>query len=229
MKTDFLFQCNYCYSRFKTERGFLKHHCKQMLRDEDFKSLEGQAAFLFYKSWLVEKHHARIVSAGAFKSSKYYTAFRKFVDFAKRVDIPDANLYITLMVSKKIEPPHWSSEQAYGKYLNHITRKLPTEKWIDITVNTLFDIADVGEVAIGDVFTVLEAYDVIRLLEQRKISPWILLNSKKFAVFFKNKTTVEERIILENLVNPDYWKPRFLNNKKDLELAKDCVSALELD
>ncbi len=229
MKKEFQFQCNYCYSRFKTERGFLKHQCKQMLRDKDFKSLEGQAAFLFYKSWLVEKYHARMVSSEAFKSSKYYTSFRKFVDFARTVDIPDTSLYIKLMVKKKINPPNWTSEQVYGTYLNYITRQLSTEKWIDITVNTLFDVADIGEVAINDVFDVLEAYDVIRLLEQRKLSPWILLNSKKFAIFFKNKTSLEERIILEKLVNPDYWKPRFLTNKKDLKLAKKCVSALELD
>jgi len=207
----------------------MKHQCKQMKRDKDFKSLEGQAGFLFYKAWMVEKHKARVILPEAYKSSKYYNQFRKFVDFVKSVDMPDTNLFIKLMVSKKIEPTFWTNHEVYGNYLSYITRKLPTEQWITITFNTLFDIADIAEVNIRQVFDILNPSDVIRLLERRKLSPWILLNSKKFAKFFKTRTTGEEKVILEKLINPDYWKPRFTSNPDDLKLAKKSVSALELD
>ncbi len=200
-----------------------------MLRDKDFKSLEGQAAFLFYKSWLVEKHKSRVIGADAFKSSKYYNQFRKFVDFVRTVEIVDTTLFIKLMVKERIEPPYWREPDVYGKYLNYITRKLSADKWIELTVNTLFDITDAGEAHISEAFQLLTPCDVIRLLEQRKLSPWVLLNSRKFANFFRTRTTGEEKIIMEKLINPDYWKPRFINNPEDLKLAKKTVIALELD
>ena len=225
---DYLYQCDYCHQRFKSEKRFMKHHCKEMKREEDFRSLEGQAAHLFYKAWMKHKHNTSATSADAFKHSQYFSAFLKFVEFVKRTHLPDNNAYIELMVRQKIEPPLWTSDIAYAKYLEHITRVLPTEKLIEITVKTLFDVADAGEVEVAEIFTILTPNDVIQLLQQRRISPWILLNSKKFMIFFRDNTSSEERVIMESLINPDYWTTRFKSKPDDLKLAKDCVAALEL-
>jgi hypothetical protein len=174
------------------------------------------------------KHHSIVTNPDGFKTSKYFTAFLKFVKFVKAAHIPDTQAYIDLMVKEKIEPIYWTRDVVYGKYLEYVTRKLPTEKLIEITVKTIFDIADAGEVTESEIFDVVTPNDVIQLLHQRRISPWILLNSKKFADFFMNKTTTEERVILESIINPEYWTKRFKSYPKDLELAKKCVSALEI-
>ena len=225
---DYLHQCEYCHAKFKTESRFLKHHCKEKQRHEDFKSLDGQAALIFYKSWMKAKHHSIVTNPNAFKDSRYFTAFLKFVKFVKATHIPDTQSYIDLMVRDKIEPIYWTEDIVYGKYLEYVSRKLPTEKLIEITVKTIFDIADAGEVDASEVFDVVTPNDVIQLLHQRRVSPWILLNSKKFAHFFMNNTSGEERVILESIINPEYWTNRFKTHPKDLELAKKCVRALEL-
>lgn len=225
---DYLYRCDYCHARFKSEKRFMKHKCKEMKREEDFKSLEGQAAHLFYKSWMKHKHHTTTTYAEAFKNSQYFTAFMKFVAFVRKTHLPDTNIYIELMVRLKIEPNNWTNDIAYGKYLEHVTRVLSAEKLIEITVKTLFDIVDEADANIADVFTVIAPNDVIQLLHQRRISPWILLNSKKFTEFFRDQTNSEERVIMESIINPDYWMKRFKAHPDDWKLAKDCVNALEL-
>jgi len=225
---DLKYQCKYCRQQFKHESRFLKHYCKEMQRDEDFKSLEGQAAHLFYKSWMKKKHHAVITNPEAFKNSHYFNSFLKFVNFIFKVQIPDTKSYIELMVEKNITPNLWTQDVVYGKYLEYITRKLPTERLIEITVKTLYDIVDMAEVDVSDVFDVVVPNDIIQLLQQRRVSPWILLNSKKFIAFFLETTTKEERVILESLINPDYWKTRFKSHKSDHKLALECVKALNI-
>ena len=228
MKRDFRYQCDYCHTRFKTEPGFMRHHCDEMTRLEQFKSLQGQAAQQFYKAWMFKKHHTMNVTPEAFRDSSYFAAFYKFVGFVKNTQLPDPDSFIALMVKQKIEPRFWIRDEAYAKYLEWITRAMPTEKLIEITIQTIFDIADVTEVSPGEVFTIISPNEIIQLLQQRRISPWILLNSKKFTIFFRDSTTGEERIILETLINPDYWMKRFESHPDDLKLAKECVSALEL-
>lgn len=206
----------------------MKHHCKEMKREEDFKSLEGQAAHLFYKSWMKKKHHTSTTTADGFKTSQYFGTFFKFVNFVRQTHLPDTNSFIEFMVKQKIDPKFWTDDRAYGKYLEHVNRILSAEKLIEITVKTIYDIADEAEINPRDVFSILAPAEVIQLLSQRRISPWILLNSRKFMLFFKDKASSEERVILESLINPDYWTKRFTAFPDDLKLAKDCVSALEL-
>ncbi len=228
MKAEFKYQCDYCHGRFKSETRFMKHHCKEMKRDEEFRSLEGQAAHLFYKSWMKYKHHTTTTHPHAFRHSRYFTVFLKFVDFVGRSHLPDTEAFIKLMVKHKIEPNLWTDDRAYGKYLEWVTRVMATEKLIEITVKTMFDIADVAHVGVKDILDNITPNELIQLLHQRRISPWILLNSKKFADFFRDKTTSEERVIMESIINPEYWMKRFKSHPDDLKLAKDCVTALEL-
>lgn len=222
------YQCDYCHAHLKTEKGFIKHHCKAMKRDEDIRSLEGQAAHLFYKAWMKHKHHTTITHPNAFRDSKYFIAFMKFVDFVRRTQLPDTNAFIELMVKQRIEPPLWTDDRAYAKYLEWVTRIMSTEKLIEVTVKTIFEIVDEGGVGTGDIFTIVAPNDIIQLLYQRRLSPWILLNSKKFTEFFRDNTNSEERVIMERIINPEYWMKRFKAHPDDLKLAKDCVAALEL-
>lgn len=206
----------------------MRHHCDAMTRIEQFKTIRGRAAHQFYKMWMTKKHHASIVTGEVFMNSTYFTSFYKFAVFTQNTQLPDPESFIALMVKKKIDPKFWTHDEAYAKYLEWMTCAMTAEKIIEITVKTIFDIAEVTEIPPGDIFTILSPNEVIQLIQQRRISPWILLNSKKFMEFFRDSTNGEERIILETLINPEYWSKRFVTHPNDLELAKECVAELEL-
>lgn len=221
------YECRFCKHKFVHENRFLVHRCKAMIRDEDFRSAEGQAAWLYYQKWM--KAYRRLVpAADSFLHSKFFNSFLRFARFVKTVHLPDVDIFIWLMKERDISPSIWTNDQVYSLYLEFIDRKSPPLKQAEITVHTLLDIADENEIDVGDVFEVLTPNEVIQLLRQRRLSPWVLLHSTKFKKFFIERTTSEEKIILETIIRYDFWKKKFESQKDGVEYMKRYVAELSL-
>lgn len=221
------YQCTFCGTRFVSEDRFMKHRCKEMIRDEEFRSADGQTAWMYYQKWM--KAYRRLVpNSKSFLHSKFFGSFYKFAQFVKKVQIPDTDAFIKLMKDKDISPTLWTNDQVYALYLEYVDRIVPPLKHAEITINTLFDVAEEHGIDVADVFTVIKPNDLIQLLRQRKVSPWILLNSPKFRDFFVRKTTSEEKVILESIIRPSYWKKKFSTNPTSLTVMKTYVSELHL-
>lgn len=221
------YQCKFCHSRFVHEDRFMRHRCKQMKRDEEFRSIEGQQAWAYYQSWM--KAHRRMVPAAkSFIHSKYFNSFIKFAQFVKKVHIPDTSAFIWLMKEKDISPTIWTNDLVYSQYLEFMDRKVAPKRHAEITINTLFDVADEHECEVSEIFDHLTANEVIILLRSRRISPWLLLNSSKFKDFFVNGTSDEEKIIMESIIRPPYWKAKFEANPDTIKTMQLYVSELKL-
>lgn len=221
------YQCKFCKTRFVYEDRFIAHRCKQMIRDEEFRTPEGQAAWIHYQSWM--KAYRRMVpNSSGFLQSKYYNSFMKFARFCKDANVPDTETYIWLMKERDISPTIWTNDQVYGLYLEFMDRKLPPMKHAQITVDTILDLADDFQCTSSEVFDHITPNELIQLLRQRQLSPWILLHSGKFKHFFINKLSVEERIIMESIIRPPYWATKFQTCQSDVNQMKKFVSELKL-
>ena len=221
------FQCKFCEQRFHLETRFLKHHCKQMQRDEEFRTTEGQAAWQYYQKWM-RVYRRTVPKSSAFLHSKFYNCFIRFARFVKKVNLPDPELFIWLMKEKDFSPTIWHDDKVYALYLEFLDRRAPPIKQARITINTLFDIATSNDCEVSEVFDKLTSNEVIHLLRQRRLSPWILLNSQVFTQFFINKVVGEERIIMESIIRPDYWHEKFSSSPEDVERMKLYVAELSL-
>lgn len=221
------YECKFCHAKFVHEDRFLKHRCKQMIRDEEFRTPLGQAAWLYYQEWM-KAYRRQVPRSSAFLHSKFYSSFVRFAKFVKRVHLPDPKTFIHLMKEKDIAPSIWNSDQVYAIYLEFLDRKGDPKKQAEITINTLFDIAEAAECSVGDVFDVLTPNETIQLMRERRLSPWILLNSKKFMEFFVQQVSPEERIIMESIIRPNYWAEKFQSRPNDRELMRTYVSELNL-
>jgi len=221
------FECKFCKTKFAIEQRFINHRCKQMIRDEEFRTPEGQAAWLFYQKWF--KAYRRIVpKSSAFLHSKFYNSFIRFTHFSRKVNLPDVEMYIWLMRDRDISPTIWTNDQVYALYLEFMDRKAPPAKQAEITVNTLFELAEEHKCEVADVFDHLQPNELIHLLRQRRLSPWILLQSDKFKQFFVNQVSSEERIIMESIIRPAYWGKKFQECAADVERMKLYVAELSL-
>jgi len=199
-----------------------------MLREQQFISPAGQTAWNYYKEWMQQKHKSVVSSSTTFKKSKFFTAFYNFTKFVKKTAMPDTDAFIHLMVRKGIDPKFWTTNDAYRKYLEYVTRQMPTMDFVKITIKTIIDISEAGDCEISEVFDILTANEIIQLVEQRRLSPWVLLHSKEFARFFINKTSSEERIAMETIINPDYWKERFKKHPQDVNNVKKYIQEMGL-
>jgi hypothetical protein len=225
---DHSFQCSFCRKRFKIEKRFMQHACKEMKRDSELRTPTGQAALLFYQKWM-KASRRQVPKPEAFLKSSYYNAFLKFAEFARKVKIPDVDAYIRIMTSGSIAPTMWSLNEAYALYIDWMDRKESPANHAMITVDTLYEMADDLDLPdASEVFTNVDPAVVIQLLRQRRLSPWILLKSQKFRVFFTNVCTPEDRMIMESIIRPKYWAEKFTNQPEDVDQMKVYIEALSL-
>lgn len=221
------YQCTFCSKRFVRESNFLAHRCKKMVRDEDFRTPLGQAAWSFYQRWM--KSYRRMVPRPeSFLQSKYYVSFMKFAKFAQKVQLPDPDSFIWLMREKDIPATIWTNDQVYTMYLEFLDRKATPLSRAKTSVATFFKVANEHNVEVEEVFNVLEPTEVISLLRERRMSPWILLNSTKFTQFYLNECSPEQRIIIESIIRPAYWAKQFESHPDDLALMRKMVEELSL-
>lgn len=221
------FECSFCHTKFVSEDRFLKHKCKQMIRDEQFRMAIGQAAWIYYQYWM-KVQHRQVPRSTSFLHSKYYTSFIRFAEFVKKVQLPEPETFIWLMTEKEILPPMWDKDQVYAIYLEFLDMQGNPKKQAETTINTLFQAADAAECEVEEIFEVLTPNDVMQLLRQRRLSPWLLLNSKKFMKFFVERLSSGEQIVMESIIRPNHWAEKFKKRPKDVELMKRFVSELKL-
>ena len=221
------FRCTYCSATFVMEDRYLRHYCKQMQRVDEMKTPLGQAAWSFYEAWM--KAYRRMVpSSESFLKSKYYQSFVRFATHVKKLQLPDPKAFIQLVKEKDISPTIWTNDQVYAIYLEFLDRKASPVSQAQITINTLFKIADAAECEVGEVFDILEPNEMITLLRERRVSPWILLFSKKFKEMLINRVSDEQRIIMESIIRPQYWTIKFSKYPKDVDTMRKYVEELDI-
>lgn len=224
---DLKFQCTFCEKRFVHEGRYIKHRCRELVRDEEIRTPRGQAAFAHYKRWMKE-HKRAAPNPAAFLTSKFYNAFMKFVDFAQRIKIADVDTYIMLMSSDGISPTMWTLDGAYTRYIEFMDRRTSPYKHVSITIDTITSLEDQYGVSSGEVFNVVPPAEVIQLLHQRRLTPWILLKSSKFKQFYIDSCSGEERMIIDSIIRPTTWKDKFDKNPKLTDEMRTFVNELSL-
>lgn len=219
------FKCRFCGKQFVREHNYLAHKCKEMKRDEELRTPQGQTALNYYQLWM-RTMKRNPPSASAFLTSRYYRTFMNFVEFSRNVDLPKPEKFIWLMVQKDLPPTIWTTDDAYTTYLEFLDRKTSPMDQASMSIETLISVADRKEIPICDVFGVLTAQDIIHMLRTRRLSPWLLLFSKKFKHLFANETNIDQRLIIENLVRPEYWGDKMEEHADTVKTIKMLVAEM---
>jgi hypothetical protein len=190
-----------------------------MHRSEALRTPIGQAAWSFYKDWM-RMQKRRVANDMSFVKSRFYTTFIRFAEFVWKTEMPKPDLFIRLMVERKFPPTMWLLDDVYIEYIKHLDQTADPKEVVGITVDTLFSKAEELQCDIGMVFDCINPSEVIELVKERKLSPWFLLNSRRFGEFlFKlNSKDKNQYIILEQLIPTKSWTSRF---KRDPQLCRE--------
>ena len=219
------FVCKHCHKSFSSETRYLAHYCSQMKRLDEFKTPIGQAALGYYQRWMrTMKRNAP--AAGAFIESKYFRTFINFAQFVAKVSLPMPEKFIWLMNEKKYPPTMWTNDDAYTQYVEFLDRKAEPMDQVCLSIKTLLAIADAADDDISNVFDHITPSELIQFVRIRQLSPWLLLHSIKFKLFFRDKMSDEQKIILENLINPEYWLDQFEKRSDDTAKLKVYVAEM---
>jgi hypothetical protein len=191
-----------------------------MKREEEMKSPNGQAALNYYQLWM--RNMKRMPPpAAAFMTSKYFRTFVNFTLFSKKVDLPMPEKFIWFMVEKDYPPTLWTNDEVYSMYLEFLDHKTTPIEQAKLSLDTLYNYASNNRIEVDYVFDHLHPMDIIHMLRVRKLSPWLLLNSKKFRVLYATGVTDEQRIIMDALIGqPERWMTRFKEHSTEVETIK---------
>lgn len=226
MAKHYNFRCQYCDTGFVNEDRYIRHRCKQMDRHEEIQTPIGLSALSHYRTWMTVKKRTA-PNAEQFLNSKLYTTFVKFTKFAQATGIPNTEQYIKYMVRQDVSPTIWTNDQIYGEYLRWLDKGADPYKQASTTVEFILKVADALDCDPGEMFDNLTANDVIVMLQQRRLSPWILLHSRKFLQFLENSPT-EQRLQIMSIVKPDTWKQRRADKPEVVADMKLYVRELNL-
>lgn len=224
MSSRSTYVCKFCHRNFVREQAYIDHECKQMKRDSELKSPIGQAAWTYYHSWMRQKNKAA-PSTTAFKDSKYFRTFINFATFVQRVQLPLPDKFIWLMVKRDFPPTMWTSDAVYAIYLEFLDTKMPPIDQAKQSIKTLLDYTDRHEVEPSTFFETINPNELIQLIRLRKLSPWLLLLSKKFAQLFTSLNE-EQQTIIETFIKPDVWAEKKVQCKNDIETIKIYIKEL---
>lgn len=216
--------CPHCKMTLKRESSILAHKCKKMVRQEEFESITGQLAFILYSEWF--RRQGKIVHNGAqFRDSKLFTAFYKFAKFASDVQLLNPNRFVHLMVLKDFPPSMWCMDDVYSMYMEFLDAQIAPLEQVRVTVDALLDISDRLECDISDVFSHIDVGDLISKIRARRLSPWLLLFSKKFRDAL-SKMKPEHRTMLESLIRQEHWATKIKQHMEVVPDIKKLVAAL---
>lgn len=218
------FVCRACHRNFVREQAYIDHECKQLKRERELKSPEGQAAWQFYHTWMRLKKRAA-PPADAFVASKYFRTFVNFVTFVKKVQLPLPDKFIWLMVKRDFPPTMWMSDAVYSIYLEFLDTKMPPVDQAKNSVKTLLEYSDMHHIDPEDIFATINPNELIQLIRLRKLSPWLLLFSRKFGQLFASLNE-EQQSIIETLIKPEIWAEKKSQYPSDIEQIKAYITEM---
>lgn len=221
------FECPHCFKKLTTEARLEKHSCEKKKRFLHLQTPKGQSAFFCYKTWL-NKAGRKCKDQDQFMNSKFYNSFLEFVKFCNKVGLPDRKHFIQYAIDEAIPPTLWTNMEVYNAYIIHFdTSKTPIQM-AEITVDTMFDLAQIFDCDVTEVFEHMYSSDIMKLVIARKLSPWILLFSKGFMQHMRTETTPEQRLMINTVIDHKHWLHKFKENPEMVSVMKKVVSELKI-
>lgn len=218
--------CSYCDRRFSGEGTFMKHHCEPRRRQQELKSPIGQAALSYYRAWMHCKRFSQ-PGAEAFLESKFYRTFIKFAEMVQAANIAKPEKYIEIMVENDLNPTLWCRDSAYAWYLDWSDKLSDPLDQVQASVEYLMDLSEKEGVKLSDIFNHLGSQQVLSLIRQRRLSPWLLFCSPTFGALLKTLDQSQLQVF-NQVVNAGYWGERFKTEKATIENVKQIVKAVGL-
>lgn len=204
----------------------MKHECTQMIRGKEIQTAIGQSAYGLYKIWM-EKQRRAAPPIETFLSSAYYSSFIRFAEWVRETGIPDSRKYVELMVNAKIAPALWRRNEAYQIFLEHFDKRTDPISQATTTIETILALAEGLECEPGKVFEQFQVGDILELIQQRRLSPWLLFCSKSFKDWYQNLHTVDRSALMKS-IGIDYWATKMESKPAIVAELKSIAESLGL-
>jgi len=129
-------------------------------------------------------------------------------------------LFLDFCIKNGLKLKDWFKPSVYELYLRELNKKESPEKGVERTILLMKQWSDQTGNNYNDFFRLIEPNLFINYVKQGRISPWIIYNSNSGRIMLEERLNDDQLSIILEWIDPDYWKKKFLVNKKDKEFFK---------
>ena len=173
-------------------------------------------------------YYKEVNSWEIFSKSRYFNAFIEFSKFIHKAKLADVDFFIALMKNNDIYPTLWTKDETYQLYIDELDKKSSPMYHLKITLKTINSLVETYNIDVSEIFTLVNVNEILHLIRERKLSPWVLLLCRSFKIFVIERLNSEQKNILSRIINKKIWEKRLDKHPTELKIIKKCIKELNI-
>jgi len=211
------FKCEYCKKSFQREGTLLAHSCEKKRRWQAKDNQDVLVGFGSYDLFYRIEMQSKPREYKDFADSQYYTAFVKYGNYCINTRVLDQEQFTRWLIKNKVKLKDWPTDKTYLLFVQDHCKRESVERALERFVQhaSTTDYFDTfWESASG--------YIIADWVEMGKISPWIIISSKRAerAIGAMPNECVNR---IANCIDADYWAKKRQLNPHDAHFVQEMI------
>ncbi len=220
--------CKYCSKQFRAEKTLATHLCepKRRWQQENETGVRfGLHAFL--KFFDMTQGSSKGKTYADFVESPYYSAFVKFGQYIVAIQAVNPASFISWIISSNKKLDLWTKDSYYDEYLLQYLRTENPQDALERALKEMEAWSAVNNSSFNHFFMFGNANAICRLINNGRISPWVLYNCST-GIEFLEKLNQDQLKIVYTIIDPSYWNKRLSSHVEDTNWVKGVLNAAGL-
>jgi hypothetical protein len=195
--------CDYCFKKFKTNGGLIKHSSKCVIRNR-FSLQEAPTSKLAHLLWCksFKDSTRKKFDFNTFINHREYNFFINLAAFCIKLDVIDSISYMNWCYDNKLKIALWNIESSYEKYIKYF---IVHEDPIEAVKRSVQYILNKTNLNIKEFLISIKSGILLNMLELGRISPWIIILSKNYDWSPLKNFNKEQITMYNNIVDQSIW------------------------
>ena len=211
------FKCEYCKKSFQREGKLMAHSCEKKRRWQAKDNQDVLVGFSSYDLFYRIEMQSKPKEYKDFVDSQYYTAFVKYGNYCINTRVIDQEQFTRWLIKNKVKLKDWPTDKMYLLFVQDHCKRESVERALErfvqhASTTQYFD--TFWESASG--------YMIADWVEMGKISPWIIISSKRAerAIGAMPNECVNR---IANCIDADYWAKKRQLNPHDAHFVQEMI------
>jgi uroporphyrinogen-III decarboxylase len=136
-------------------------------------------------------------------------------------------MFLEYVIKSGVKLDHWCRDSMYESYILEMIKKEPADGAIQRSIKTMMDWAENNNAGWEHYFAYVNLNRVTHDVKEGLISPWMILNTKEGKIVLK-KMNDEQLEIIGLIIDPAFWKKKFVTYPADTELVKEIIKEAKI-
>ena len=211
------YTCEYCKKSFQRESTLLAHSCEKKRRWQAKDNQDVLVGFASYDLFYRIEMQSKPKEYKDFVDGQYYTAFVKFGAYCINTRVIDQEQFTRWLIKNKVKLKDWPTDKMYLLFVQAHCKRESVERALERFVE------HASATEYFDTFwESANGYLIADWVETGKISPWIIISSKRAEqAISKMPNECVNRIA--NCIDADWWSKKRQLNPHDAHFVQEMI------